>query len=392
MLDLDWLLKPYDKNAFFDEVWQKKPKVLATGRAGYFESLFSKRAVERIIEFSQPQPPSVRLASSNERVEVPFSPNGRINMDQIRKLYLQGQTVILNSVENFDPAVALLTRAIETEMGARVQVNSYLTPPSAQGFSPHYDTHDVCVAQIQGEKLWKVYGGDCVCPLNEMVDGDPKFRESMQPPEEIHLRSGDLLYLPRGWIHEAATLRTASLHLTFGVHQPLCKDLLLAALEILVNRHSELRETLPVGRLSIEAKRVDLETRFAQLVELFVKHASATEAAQAIDDELLRRGRTGGDGHLFEDTEDLPSLNSDTVLHRRTNIPCRVLNIDDGVGLQFLNGLIKGPVHFGAAMEFVAARTEPFTASDIPGLPKDHQLVFASNLITDGLCFLYDRM
>ena len=74
MRDLNWLLKPYNKNTFFDEVWQKKPEVLATGRAGYFEAFFDKRSVEQIIEFSQPQPPSIRLASasSNGRVDVPL--------------------------------------------------------------------------------------------------------------------------------------------------------------------------------------------------------------------------------------------------------------------------------------------------------------------------------
>lgn len=393
LLGLDWLFSPYDKNVFFEEDWQTKPKVLATGRAGYFECLFDKRAVERIIEFSQPHPPSIRVhsAASKERVEVPFLPNGRINIDQLRKLYLQGQTIVLNSVEDFDPVVAQLARSIETEMGARVQVNSYLTPPSAQGFPPHYDTHDVLVAQIQGEKLWKVYGSDSVCPLNEMVDGDPKFRESTQPPEIIHLRSGDLLYIPRGWIHEAVTDQTASLHLTIGIHHPLNKDLLSAALEAMVDRHPELREALPIGPLDTEAQQARLAKRFAQLVELFATHASATEAAKVIDDQLLRRGRSGGDGHLFEDIEDLHGLTSDTLLERRTNLPCRVVKIDDGVGLQFLNRLIKGPTVFEAAMDFVAVRSEPFRVSDLPRLPADYQLLFASSLVSDGLCRLCGR-
>jgi hypothetical protein len=322
---------------------------------------------------------------------VPFSANGRINVDQLRKLYLQGQTVILNSVEDFNPAVAQLTRALETEMGARVQVNSYLTPPSAQGFRAHYDTHDVLVAQVQGEKLWKVYAGDSVCPLNEMVDGAPKLRESAQKPDEIHLRPGDLLYIPRGWIHEAATGTIASLHLTLGIHPPLGKDLLNAALEVLVNRHPELREALPVGPLNTAARRECLEQRFAQLVELFVTHASVAEAAEAIDDQFLRRGRSGGDGHLFQDMEDLGGLTTDSLLERRVDLPCRVVKLDGGVGLQFLNGLIRGPEVFNAAMHFVAAQTEPFAVSDLPGLPAEHQLLFSSSLVTDGLCRLRER-
>jgi lysine-specific demethylase/histidyl-hydroxylase NO66 len=425
MLGIDWLLSPYDKNVFFEEIWQKRPEVLATGRAGYFEGVFSKEEVERIIEFAQPRPPLIKLssASSDDWTEVPFSPNGRIDIDQLRKLYLQGETVILRKVEDFSPAIARLARAIETEMGARVQVNSYLTPPSAQAFPAHYDTHDVLVAQIQGEKLWKVYGSDSVCPLNEMHagdesylghkqpqfrphqhqlvpdgdarnemdDGDPQFRESVEAPEEIRLKAGDLLYIPRGWIHEAVTDQVASLHLTIGVYPPLGKDLLNAALEAMVDRHRELREALPVGPLGSAANRARLEMRFAELVELFATHASAAEAAQAIDDQLLHRGRSGGDGHLFQDIENLGDLASDSQLERRTDLPCRLVNLDGGVGLQFLNGIIRGPEAFKAAMSFVATQTEPFAVSDLPGLPTDHQLLFASSLVTDGLCRLCER-
>ena len=392
MLGIDWLLSPYDKNVFFEEIWQKRPEVLATGRAGYFEGVFSKEEVEQILEFAQPWS-SIRFASasSNERAAVPYSPNGRIDIDQVRKLYLQGQSVILEAVEDFSPAVARLARAIETDMGARVQVNSYLTPPSAQGFRAHYDSHDVLVAQIQGEKLWKVYGSDSVCPLNEMNDDDIQLPESVEAPEEIRLKAGDLLYIPRGWVHEAVTGELASLHLTIAVYPPLGKDLLHAAVEAMVDRHPELREALPVGPLGSAADRARLEMRFAELVELFARHASAAEAAQATDDRLLRRGRSGGDGHLFQDIENLGDLASDSQLERRTDLPCRLVNLDDGVGLQFLNGIIRRPEAFKAAMSFVATQTEPFAVSDLPGLPTDQQLLFASSLVTDGLCRLCER-
>jgi ribosomal protein L16 Arg81 hydroxylase len=389
---MDWLLSPYDKNVFLEEIWQKRPEVLATGRPGYFEGVFCKEEVERIIEFAQPWQ-SIRLtsASSNKWTDVPFSPNGRIDIDQVRNLYLQGQSVILNKVENFSPAVARLARAIETEMGVQVQVNSYLTPPAAQGFRAHYDAHDVLVAQIQGEKLWKIYGRDAVCPLNEMNDDELQLPESVEAPEEICLKAGDLLYIPRGWIHEAVTDQVASLHLTIGVYPPLGKDLLNAALEALVDRHPELREALPVGPLGSAANRARLEMRFAELVELFARHALAAEAAQTIDDHLLRRGRSGGDGHLFQDMENLGDLASDSQLERRTDLPCRLVDLDDGVGLQFLNEIIRGPEAFKAAMSFVATQTEPFAVSDLPGLPTDQQLLFASSLVTDGLCRLCER-
>ena len=391
MHDLAWLLSPFETARFFDHIWQQRPAMVATGRPTHFRALFSKAAVERILEFAQPQAPAVRVASaaSQEKVEVPLSPNGRINVDQLRKLYLGGHTVILNSVEDFDPAVSQLARAIETEMGARVQVNAYLTPASAQGFKAHYDTHDVLVAQVEGEKRWRIYGGESVCPLNELVDGDPRVRDLADPQIEMCLRPGDLFYIPRGWVHEAATDATASLHLTFGLHPPLAKDLLQASLDALVARRPELREALPVGPLSSAERRPLLQQHFARLVEMFAADALVSDAVETIDDQLLRRGRTGGDGHLFEDPDRLDQLAGQSRLQRRSNLPCRVLQADNELGLQFVNSLIKGPAEFGPALRFVAQSIEPFSVADLPGLSPDLQIALATALIADGICRMH---
>jgi len=37
---------------------------------------------------------------------------------------------------------------------------------------------------------------------------------------EFTLQAGDVLYLPRGWIHDARTFSTDSLHVTVGVQVP----------------------------------------------------------------------------------------------------------------------------------------------------------------------------
>jgi bifunctional lysine-specific demethylase and histidyl-hydroxylase NO66 len=390
MLDLDWLLHPAAADRFYESVWQTQPTMMATDRPGYFSGLFSKRAVERILEHSQPRHPSIRIASAAQdgSIELPLSPNGRINIDQLRKLYLKGNTLIINSIEDFDPNVAQLARTIEVDMGARVQVNAYLTPPSAQGFRAHYDTHDVLVAQIEGTKRWKVYGADAACPLNELVDGDPRRRLSAAAPHQLNLVSGDVLYIPRGWIHEAMTEKVASLHLTISIHPPLAKDLLQAALDAMVQKLPQLREALPIGPLGAAANLRKLQTHFVRLLELFAAQASLAEATASIDDQMLRRGRTGGDGHLFSDAEKLDTIRAETLLERRSNLPCRVVPIDEGVALQFLNSLVKGPASFEMAMRFVASQATAFAVSDLPGLSAEHQLVFATTLVMDGLCRL----
>lgn len=388
MYDFDWMLKPYRKETFYEEVWQKKPAVLASGRSGYFDHLFSKHAVERIIEFSQPVPPNIKLASASarSRASVPFSPNGRIDVDQLRKFYMKGSTVVLNELEDFDPLVAQLARSIETELGAYVHVNSYLTPPSARGFRAHHDSHDVLVAQIEGTKVWKVYGEDCVCPLNELFNRGTRITNECAPPQEIALEPGDVLYIPRGWAHEAATEESASLHLTFGIRPPLGKALFSAALDELAERHALFSEALPLGALSAPDRKEQLKAHFAKLLDVFSSEASEIEAASTLELGFRRRGRSGGDGHLFSDAEKIAQLAANSVLERRRNMRCRVVQQEDGVALEFLFSTISADASFEDAMHFIVKSETRFRVSDLPGLDLKQQIDLSANLVREGLC------
>lgn len=387
MRDLAWLIAPFDRAAFLEEIWQTAPRKLAQGRADRFQALFSTRSVERILEFSQPKPPSIRFAdkAAEAPAAAPFNAGGRLDIEKIRKLYLAGRTLILNTVEDYDAEIASLARAIETELGARVQVNCYLTPAGAQGFNAHYDTHDVLVVQIEGEKRWKIYGGDAVYPLNELTDGGPSDRKDLADPETLTLTAGDVLYIPRGWIHEAEAQERASLHLTFGIHPPLAKDLLTAALEDLCTRFAQLRHALPPGPLR-RADRSALRAQFHGLLKLMAEHADLDAVIEALDGHMLRRGRSAGDGHLFKDMDRLRDLAPDWRIERRTDMACRLAHTEDGVALEFMNAMVTGPRAFEPAMAFVRDAKAPFRVDALPGLEPDHQLALAISLVSDGLC------
>ena len=95
--------------------------------------------------------------------------------------------------------------------------NAYLTPSGSQGFAPHYDDVVVFILQQEGSKRWRVYSpesGPETLPRTSSKDYDP---EELKPPVmDVILGPGDMLYLPRGWIHQAVTTRETghSLHLT----------------------------------------------------------------------------------------------------------------------------------------------------------------------------------
>ena len=256
-------------------------------------------------------------------------------------------------MQDFDPTIADIARRVQKQCHSRVQVNCYCTPPTSQGFAPHYDTHDVLVVQIEGEKRWKVYGAESACPLNEMRDGNPKMDTGNAKPDTFLMQAGDVLYIPRGYIHEAEAEGIASLHLTFGLHPPLNKDLLTAAVEQLAMTQPMLRETLPTGPFAGEDRIGEMRERLGELLALLAEHASVDRAALALDEQILRLSRSGGDGRLFADIDAIRAISPETVLERRDDVGARIVPHEGGIALQMLSGMIMGPGHFAPAMAYV---------------------------------------
>lgn len=95
----------------------------------------------------------------------------------------------------------------------------YLTPYGAhQAFDSHFDWMDGIIVQVMGCKKWKIYTSptairplpDTVYKLNNTHDqtseSQGKGSNNDDAFETFDLRSGSLLYIPRGFSHEAATI------------------------------------------------------------------------------------------------------------------------------------------------------------------------------------------
>ena len=114
--------------------------------------------------------------------------------------------------------------------GQPVQANAYFTPRGSQGLPVHHDTHDVFCLQVAGRKRWLVYEPALELPLRNQRYR-PELGEPGEPVLDLVLEPGDMLYMPRGWLHEALTSDEDSLHLTIGVSVYTWLDALRAALE-----------------------------------------------------------------------------------------------------------------------------------------------------------------
>ncbi len=141
-------------------------------------------------------------------------------MDRLASFIREGCTLVLDTLDSFDPAMEIACQALQWWSRELVQVNTYLTTSNAAGFNLHWDDHDVVVVQLGGEKSWEVRGTSRVAPMYRDVE------RADAPSEEVlwagTMRAGDVFHIPRGYWHRATrTDRTDdragySLHATFG--------------------------------------------------------------------------------------------------------------------------------------------------------------------------------
>jgi hypothetical protein len=209
--------------------------------------------------------------------------------------------------------------------------------------------------------------------------------ETGRPTHELTLEQGDLLYLPRGFVHEARAEDVASAHLTVGLHVTTWLDLMAVALGQLGQRDERFRKSLPVGVLHDAGAASRAE--FDALVEAFAAGASLRDALTEVAEGFVRTREDAGDGTLFGgalDPGDASKVGAETLLERRPGLLCRVVLEADSVGLASPRGALWMPKPFEAALAFVAS-AEEFRPRDIPGrLSEAGRLALARRLIQDG--------
>lgn len=172
--------------------------------------------------------------------------HGLSKFDAVADSLHSGATIRISDVQRFDPTVRGLISEVRAFFQARSQVNAYLTPPDKVGFQPHFDTTDVFILQCHGQKEWKIfaeYTNQVALPLVDTAWEPDRYRPS-EEFETLSLSAGDVLYLPRGVMHQARCVHEASLHLTVSIWPITLADLIASELKRVVASDIRYRERL----------------------------------------------------------------------------------------------------------------------------------------------------
>ncbi|XP_026744345.1 bifunctional lysine-specific demethylase and histidyl-hydroxylase NO66 [Trichoplusia ni] len=249
-----WIIAPYTADQFFKEVWEKKPLHISRKKPNYYKEIITTSIIDDMLRNENIQyTKNIDVTSYQNGEKQTHNPEGRAHPHLVWDFYLQGCSIRLLNPQTYIPKLHLLNATMQEFFNSFVGANAYLTPPDSQGFAPHYDDIEAFILQTEGKKHWRVYKP----PSPEEVLARVSSRNFNQaeigdPILEVILEPGDLLYFPRGYIHQGVTIEGEhSLHLTISMFQKhawadLFEKLLPGALHSAINENKDLRQGLPV--------------------------------------------------------------------------------------------------------------------------------------------------
>ncbi|WP_280695611.1 cupin domain-containing protein [Kitasatospora sp. GP82] len=369
---------------FQRENWERKPLLVQRADRDYFSELMTIADYDSSLNLAGDNLEHLRVVQDGKETPVSELGSGSSHtaLEAVYARYRTGATIVMNSIQDRFPSMNRLMRSLGSEIGARIQVNSYLTPANARGFAPHYDMHDVFIVQVHGTKRWQLFDSQLPLPLRTQ----PYDRAQPDPAlvSEFELKAGDLLYLPRGTVHAATSTDEASLHLTVGVHPILWANVLYEAIQNVVETDARFRAGLPMGFTGSEEIQQQVRDTLTELVADLPSKIAVDDAVATAVTRGVSMNAPALRGHLL-DLERLDEITAGTKVQRRLPIQWDV-TVDEQTVLGFHGKTVRFPAHVADEVRFTAQRSSGvFTAATIPGeLDEAGRLVLVRTLVNEG--------
>jgi Cupin superfamily protein len=300
-IDLASLLSPTSVQTFLQSCWTRSPFVARSAGQDRFGGLLDLAEFEFLLSaVAAPGWLSFVSGTVKPPSREQLTRDGTLDVAAVHKAVAGGQSLLLTKVHRLHPATGRLCRQIAADFrGAGVvlrkpvRANAYFTPPHAQGFEPHYDDHEVLVLQLHGEKHWRIYGEAVKYPRRPMLDAlDADFPKANA--QALTLHPGDVLYVPRGFVHEADAKDTPSLHLTLSIQAATWSDVF----ERLVELDDRLGEPLPQGFCAGGVPQAGDKAAIARIAGSIVQGPGANRAMADIFNSTFIEGDLPLHGHL----------------------------------------------------------------------------------------------
>jgi ribosomal protein L16 Arg81 hydroxylase len=322
------LLAPVSLSEFLEVFRTKKRLHVAASDPTRAETLLPWRDIDTLLS-AHALDENVEIIRDSVPVPRQFytlNKGKQLSVRAFHDLLPQGVSIVIHSVYHWIPQIGQLCTAIEREMGINTNVTAYLSFSKGGAFKPHFDTVDVLVVQIHGNKQWRIWNAEVPHPIERT---NPTV--SVAPDQVVEMAPGDVLFIPRGEPHSAAVSTKHSVHLTIGLISQtginfldhLCKEAVKDPL---------LRMDLP--RYSSDAQSDAHEAVLKDRLHKLIDAASMSQFLREGDLSCLPAPQTAVAGE-FPQMEDILRL----TLRRRVPLPD--VTPDDGTQSVTIGGEVQ---------------------------------------------------
>lgn len=208
-----------------------------------------------------------------------------------------------------------------------------------------------------------------------------------EPVLHTVLEPGDALYLPRGYLHAAASLGATTAHLTVGVHTVIrfaLVDALLEGLRGLAAQRPELRAALPMGLDVADPDQLaaHLRTVAGQLATA-VHEVPTEQVARRVRQQVWAGGRPEPLGPIAQ-ASFAGQLAPHQSVRCRGNLRFVLCTRQDCLVLELPDRSLTLPVAHRAAVQVLLGGAE-VVVGELPGLDDADRLVLVRRLLREGV-------
>lgn len=288
-----------------------------------------------------------------------------------------GATLILQGMQRYWPPLTQLCRQVESRWGFACHANAYLTPPAAQGFTEHEDSHDTLIIQTHGAKVWTV----AQLPTGAVADV-----RGQEGHWTFTLGQPASFYIPAATNHAAYTAGQASLHVTIGMTAWTWERVARKALEAALTK-LDLSERLPTGALvggaDVGQGVKDLTTKLAETI----RHLPPNEIVDSLVAEFINKTPPLLSGQL-ENTLTGLEVSDTSCIARRPGALATVIRPDGYAVLVLGDRRVQFPPATEPALRHILALTQLRVSELAPFLAAPERIALAEQLIHEGLLIL----
>lgn len=238
-------------------------------------------------------------------------------IEKVQEKIKEGATLVCNEIDSLGTGLRAISNALEKATNGKSQANLYCSSRQRQAFQSHYDTHDVFAMHMEGEKIWRIFKTLENFPIRHPAyqKSNPKMMEDRGDLlEEITLKPGDFLYIPRGQYHDALSSSEGCIHIAFGLTGYIGMDVIQNISAALVH-NPLIRQNLPRTALGRNELKSHLKKVAQSITETITGDQFLDATLNQIDNFHYERSSVGlpvkADDIQFSITSDQLSIVTD---------------------------------------------------------------------------------